>query len=576
MKFRRALPGILLTIIVCMSMLVGLTAISKIKVDTSATVGFQHDIIGMAGEDPTVPTWDKVNHTMISIDTSEAPRASVNYTGVAGVVASWLPPSTFNKKASINATNMQPNIYMNYTDRYSINCTQVVSGSNYTVKLIAPSIYFRLKGMVIPETNWKSIKLGRVGNWTSFTFGEIGFDSRIYPSIWPNVTQYNNGTDLPEDKHYFKFNVSHAAKVFYNRNVQAGDSFFFELNYTIQIVTSEWSMSSTSTKNFRIEGNQSTRSANLTLGFRISGPKGVNVTFHYKPADDGWTGNFNFYRNNILLPKPDKEAQGWKLPKTGTVDLNSTGVAFKIEFNYNATVGFVERHVGKWNSDGIASRLDTRTRTYKLAVLSGPQTLLVERVEFTANDIAFRSVFQISKKVAPSSSIALSDDTYSYYDPVLEKEVTKSNGTKVVVGRIQQANGPVAASFNYNASYSVSLRVLDEIRNPLPGAEVTLYFHGIRFGPLMSLNKTYLQPAKIANTLGFVSYDYLPEGNYSVEVRFQGRLVKTQEFALYGTTNKSTIEVITDVPYPPGILVSWIAIFGLLCMLGIALFKRKR
>nr|MDO8087424.1 hypothetical protein [Candidatus Sigynarchaeum springense] len=575
MKFRRALPGIIFTIIVTMSIFVGLAANSQKTINSGTSAGFQRDAIMMTSDDPSVPTWDKVNHTRISIDTSEAPRASVDLMGVEGVQASWLPPSTFNKKSSINATNLQPNIFMNYTDKYSINCTQVVWGSNYTVRLNAPLIYFKLRAFQYPESNWKSIKLGHVGNWTSFTFGEIGFDSWLYPSIWPNVTQYVNGTNLPENKHYFNFNVSHAAKVFYNRNVQAGDSFFFELNYTIKLVTSEWSMATKAGSNFRIEGNQSTRSANLTLGFRIAGPEGVNVTFHYKPSDDACTGTFQFYQDTVRLAQPEKEAEGWRVPRTGTVDLNSTGVAFKIEFNYSATVGFVEQHAGKWNSDGIASRLNTRTRTYKLAVLSGPKTLLVEKVEFTANDVAYASVYLITRKVIPSSSITLMDDTYTYYDTILEKEVTKSNGTKVIVGRIQKTNGTVAASFNYNASYSVSLRVLDELRNPLPGAEVTLYFHGIRFGPLMSLNKTYLQPVKIANSFGSVFYDYLPEGNYSVEVRFQGH-VKTHEFTLYGATKSISIEIITGVPYQPWILISWIAIFGLLCILGIALFKQRR
>ena len=92
----------------------------------------------------------------------------------------------------------------------------------------------------------------------------------------------------------------------------------------------------------------------------------------------------------------------------------------------------------------------------------------------------------------------------------------------------------------------------------------------------MSANESSFQPPKLADSLGYATYYNLPEGNYSVEVRYQGELVKTQSFSLYGSTKSLSIDVVTPVPYQPWILVAWLAIFGASCVAGVMLFKRKK
>jgi hypothetical protein len=566
MRYQQALHGILFSIIVTASIFMGISAISQNNTEQRAFSVSPRETMQRASEEASVPTWAQINHTRLTIDTSEAPRASV--TGVAGVAVGTLERK-FNKKTSVNATNIQQYMNLSYTDGFSINCTNGNAASNFTVRLNTPLIFAWYRIGVF-NINWQAIKIRCPTNQTSFTPADIRTGSPLNPLIVPNVTQFDNRTQ------HFNFNISQAVRVFESTSIYTGATFWFEVNFTVTVTFSSWSMATKPGKNFRMEGNQSTRQSNYTLSFRVSGPKGVNITFHYFLADRNYTSNHIFYQNNVLFtPTYDATLKGWKIAPGGSVKLNSTGLPFKIEFTGNATVGFVEQKAGRWNSDGMASRLDTRTRKFKLAVLSGPSTLLIERVEFTANDIAYSSVFQSTNKVAPTSSITVTDDTYHYYDPVLERDVTRSNGTKTVIGRIQKANGSVTVSFNYNASYSALLTVRDDVRNLLSGAEVTLYFHGVRFGPLMSVNGTSLQPVKITNALGEVAFDHLPEGNYSVEVRFQG-LVKTQEFSLYGGAKSVPIDVVTNVPYQPWILVAWLGIFGTVCALGIVLFKRKR
>ncbi|MBN2150405.1 MAG: hypothetical protein JW839_03060 [Candidatus Lokiarchaeota archaeon] len=570
MKMQRALSGVLLAVLVTTSVIAGIAGLSQEGTGGKPSTGYERGTMPVTSEAASVPDWNEVNHTRLFIDTSEAPRASVDLVGVAGVAAAW-KNTTFDKVSSVNATNLRPNMVLKYTDRFSINCTQVVGGSNYTVRLNTPSINASLVNQTI-ETNVKSIKIKCATNETTFAYDYSIFNAPFYGTVYPNVTRFQY------KKHFFEFNISHAVEVFESTNIYVGASFLFEVNYTIPVsfTFSPTAMETKAGENFRVDGSASTRSANLTLTFKVTGPAGVNITFHYLPADSEYTGNFRFYNKTTQMATPDFTAGlGWRIPKTGTVDLNANGTEFKVEFNCSATIGFVEQTAGNWHSDGVASRLDTRTRKYRLSVISGPSTLLFQRVEYVARDISFSTKSQATGAVAPTSSISISNNTYKYYDPILEREVTKGNGTKVVIGRIQKASTPVEASFDYNAPYRAELSIRDAVRNKLKGAEVTLFFHGIRFGPLMSLNETSLQPVKITDSSGTVTFNNLPEGNFTVEVRSHG-LFKAQAFSLYGAATSVSIEVVTDVPYQPWILVSWVVVFGIIGVLGIVLFKKKR
>jgi hypothetical protein len=538
-------------------------------------MGLQHETMPVTSDAASVPTWDLVNHTRLAIETPEAPAPSsdAKYAGAGVSVPGGEINRTHNKAFSLNATNLQPQMNLSYTDRWTIRCTdQGADPLNFTVRLNTPLIN-STRTAVSLTSNAKAIKIrcNANGNGTSFAYNFAMFSTPVCPSIYPNVTGFMNMS------HYFRFNISHAAEVFASRGVLTGDSFLFEVNYTVTVQFSSWSVAAKSGEKFRIEGNQSTRQSNKTLSFRVSGPKGVNITFHYFTTDLDCTSNHVFRADNVpFTPTFDTTLKGWRIAPGGSVKLNATGTAFSIDYRVNATVGFVDKMAGRWTSDGMASRLDTRTRKFKLAVLSGPSALLVENIEFVSNDIAYSTKMQATSSATPTTIVTIVDDTYQVPDPLQEGElITKSNGTKVSLRSIQKTFGPVTVSFNYNASYGASLRILDDLRNPLSGAEVTLYFHGVRFGSLMSVNGSNLQPIKITNDLGIVTYNYLPEGNYSVEVHAQGR-VKVQEFSLYGGARSVSIDVVTDIPYQPWILVAWVAIFGLLSVVGISLFKKKR
>ncbi len=574
MRYQKALQGLLFSIIVTASIFVGLSVISQKDTGQRTFMVLQDETTPVTSDAASVPTWSEINHTRFAIDTQETPLPSTNvtYAGAGVSVLAGEINRTYNSAYTLNATNLQPQMNLSYTDRWTIRCTDHLAVSNFTVLLNTPLVNTTTTNTTL-ISNAKAIKIKWGGTHeTSFAFNTAIFSPPIYNTIYPNVT------NLPTVGHYFRFNIKNAVEILENTSLYTGASFLFEVNYTVTVQFTSWSMENKPGEKFRIEGNQSTRVSNYTLSFRVSGPKGANITFHYFTADLNCTSVQKFYMNNSLMsPQPvfDATLKGWRIAPGGSVKLNPTGITFKIEFRVNATVGFVDRKAGRWTSDGMTSRFDTRTRRFKLAVLSGPSTLLIVNVTFTANDIPYTIKIQGTSSVTPESQITITDDTYTYYDYILQQDMTRSNGTKAEIGRLQKANGPVTTSYNYNASYGATLRILDELRNPLSGAEVTLYFHGVRFGPLMSVNGSSLQPVKITNVLGAVTYSYLPEGNYSVVVLSQGR-VKTQGFSLYGGAKTVTIDVVTDVPYQPWILFAWVSICGLLVVVGISLFKRKR
>ncbi len=267
MRYQKAFYGILFSIIVTATIFMGLSAISQKGTDQRAFMVLQHETMPVTSDAATVPNWSEINHTKLAIDTQDAlaPHTNVSYGGAGVSVPIGGINSTHNKAFSLNATNLQPYMNLSYTDRFTIICTDQFAASNFTVRLYSPLINATQND--VNQTlisNAKAIRIRSATNETSFAFTYATiFNTTINPSVYPMVTKF------AKTQHFFEFNISKAANVFESRGLLNGDSFLFEVNYTIPVKFSSWGMSMKAAENFRIEGNQATRRINYNLSFHV-------------------------------------------------------------------------------------------------------------------------------------------------------------------------------------------------------------------------------------------------------------------------------------------------------------------
>ena len=515
------------------------------------------DVGPVASVSKKVPMWNETFLTTFAIDSLETPvPRGRNVTGVSISESSF--NRTFNRDLTINATNLNPVINVSFTERFNVTCLDGSAISNFTVRYYPSLANFSYLHNL---TNVNTFRVINVNYTKIFTKNN---DSGLLPLIL-----------LYQTAGYFTFNISKAVSKFENASIYTNASFIVEMNLSYPIKFSGYTFTMLNPW-FELEGNTTTKLLNYSQSFRLTSGKALNMSLLFSPVEGLYWNNTKFYKNSVQFTPPayNSTFNGWRIAPGGFISSNNTVI--KVDFWINTTVGFSNIKASRWATDSLIMGLDTRRREYMIEVLKGPPSYLVERIKFNVTDMALANIFQQTKSTYPTSVVTLENNTYQYFDPELEQTINMPNGTRMYLTRAQKACGRVTISFNYNGSYNATMRILDEVHNPLPDAQVELLYNGVRFGTLMGWNGSIYYPAKTTSIIGMVSFNYLPEGNYTAVVHFRGTQVQAQNFTLNGKNRALVLDVITTVPYQPTILVSWFAIFSFLAVLGVVLLKRKR
>lgn len=536
---------------------------------------------------PSVPNWNNISYAKISAVRCQTPTPNPQSQSVNGVSFSNFKNATYFNQTytptlNTNASSIQHVLRLSMSERFFVNCTDPTASSNFTV-LYFPSL---ANNTLLDTMRFIQIKDGTINTVNySRTYNQKNDSIIVYPS-YTNFNEYIFRYDMVS-KFEFDFNISEAVRIFENTSLYKGANFIVELNYSFPISVKEWSMTTTSSY-FTIEGRNTTHVVSYSELFYVESQENVLLTFYFIPAEVNSTYDYSFYsedfnnKNPVLTqmttPTFDTAVQGYLIAPAplDLVSANSYGTLIQVTFNINATVGFTEINADRWTFDRLVASLDIRVRQYQLSVLQGPNIYLIENIRFNITDMYYANVFGGSNSSYPDGAFSFQNNTFPYYNTELESVINIPNGTQCLLGRIQKLQGPVTVSLEYNASYNATFHVLDEVRNPLPGAEIVLNYCGVRFGSLMAWNMSLSYPRVMTDSNGVITYTYLPEGNYTAMVYYQDRLVQTENFTLNNANSPLTLEIITTVPYAPTILIGWFVIFGILAILGVVLLKRKR
>ncbi|MHA1792948.1 MAG: hypothetical protein ACTSVI_09920 [Promethearchaeota archaeon] len=515
-------------------------------------------------DDDIIPAWSDILYSTLVVKAQSEPASS--YDNATGMMVNDFD-TVFHQDNGTNGTNLNKEIKLSYTDYVNISCqnTSMIVGDNYSVNYFPALLNFSdFNTIRIYNENYSRI-YDRTVNLSYF------WDDKIVKYLGSNPN------------YYFKLDLKKAVEVIENTSVYNGSTYCFEFNYTYPIKITNWAIRIVN-KPFEINGNVSTHLVEYEQVINFSSWKDVNVSFYFLPEDYDSLINMTFYKDGSEFTAEEMQdfngtgKSYWVLDPEPPINTKSTGLLIK--FGINTTIAFTQILAGRWTEDMIIGGNAYRKRTFNLEVLNGSNSYLIEDIEFNMTDIDFACVKDYTTKAfsEPQANISVINNTFLYIDPELGDEpVHKPNGTKIRLFSIQKELGPLRLSFFYEANYNISLRILDNVRNPLQDASVIIYYEkpSLRYGPKISLSNSLLYPVKITGSKALIEYKYLPSGVYYFEVYYQGNLVKSFNVTTDDTLGNQVIDIVTNVPYKPTLLLIWVVMFAVCVLVGFILYKKK-
>jgi hypothetical protein len=220
--------------------------------------------------------------------------------------------------------------------------------------------------------------------------------------------------------------------------------------------------------------------------------------------------------------------------------------SFSLNFTSTFKLRFEEPVGSSWAIDRLIAQREIRERIYFCTLVSGPQHIYLQNVEFYEPNIYFEEVI----------------DGYSLFD----REVLFVDANFSITNKRLGLNVTIPflfvgetcpISIEYLTFQKLKIVITDNIKMPLVGAKIEVFHFGITYGTYIS-NKTIqpIIPGKSDENGKIVLFN-VPRGNYTIKVYWEGRVVKEASIS----TSKENNYVYTNVNHFP----FWILIFGGIC-----------
>ncbi len=352
---------------------------------------------------------------------------------------------------------------------------------------------------------------------------------------------------------------------------------YFIWEYTLEI--NDWSLSQNAEKNLMIVNKEQNftvdfdyhfiltcKQYNLSYTIPTGSPISVDnifIALTVNLPDKNLLNDHSLVLNNKTVNIDDH------LNQDNTVDVfladlfSGDQSEFSLNFTSIFTLKFIEP-VGKtWAIDRLVGLNNIRERIYFPSLINGPQHIFLKYISFYEPAI-------YADQILSNSSLFERDFT-SFH---LNTSLTGRQGIKVTIPYL--IVGETCPSIiKYTPTQTLRVVVTDNVKMPLIGADVKVYYFGQEYGTYISKNRTQpIAPGKTDEN-GEVALSYVPAGNYTIEVYYNGILLKESIGSTYNIRNY----INTNYPHFP----IWIIIFaitnGIILLFGVTLYskyKKKR
>jgi hypothetical protein len=359
------------------------------------------------------------------------------------------------------------------------------------------------------------------------------------------------------------------------------NDFSIYILYEYDLYVGQWGLGQDPAQTFLIKNQEESFTPSFTYNFTISGSEYNRSINDIVPA-------YNL-KLNIELNLPDKEQLFDQSLWVNNVEVDDflnidNSINFSsyadfseimVKFNANFTIQFENPVDFSWAIDRLVESSDIRERIYFPKIISGPDHIFLE------NLYIFESTITIDQVTSNSSlfgrSVNVFDANVSVIQEVLEKSLiftknsVKKKGLRIVLPFIIKGE-TVPFNIKYKTSNDLRLIITDDIRMPLTGMRIELYYFERPYGTYISNEFDQPMAPAFSDQNGEVIIKNVPNGIYTLRV-FQNNqvLLETQVSSL-----KDVNYITTDIFHFPIVILVFTIIYGTFFLIGIIFYLKNR
>ncbi|MFX0018131.1 MAG: carboxypeptidase-like regulatory domain-containing protein [Promethearchaeota archaeon] len=410
--------------------------------------------------------------------------------------------------------------------------------------------------------------------------GYLVYGPRLYPCKLIQLRILSNGTDYVEEVPEANYSIdgSNFLKFVFDENFKKTSHNFsmyiiWEYNLTIR----DWVLYQHPDKILVSQEEQ-----------------GVNALFHYDFSVQGSKFDTNSLTSkvnaenldlNLRVNPPDKELlDDYTLEINNvtiidfvnidnSINISTTGNQESINLNFTTsyTVKFVNPVSNTWAIDRLVEDRNVRERIYFPSLIDGPKHIILKYLMIYEKTIILDQVFTNS---------SLFDRPVSYYDLnltqieeefrqslIFTKNAIKKQGLKIILPYlIVGETNPVM--IKYDANNVLLIKVTDNINMPLVGVNIILYYYQKLYGTYISNDLIQPMAPVSTNENGEAVIRNVPNGNYTIMIYKDGRLIKESTVNTYQRFNY----IVSDELHFPLVILIFGAISGIFVLLGVIFY----
>ncbi len=236
---------------------------------------------------------------------------------------------------------------------------------------------------------------------------------------------------------------------------------------------------------------------------------------------------------------------------------------FSLNFTTFFTIKFINPVGETWAIDRLFANRNYRERVYFPSIVSGPKHIILKFLSLYEPTIYYEQVI---------SATSLFERDVAFFET--NSSVTGRQGINITIPYLILGE-TCPFMIKYETSQVLRIVITDNIKMPITGASIDVYYYGQKFGTYISNNQSQPIGLTKSDENGEILLRNVPHGNYFIKVYFRGSLIKESDVSTFNGVNY----IYTNIPHLP----IWVLIFGIIngCILiiGVAFYlkyKNKR
>ncbi len=410
--------------------------------------------------------------------------------------------------------------------------------------------------------------------------GYLIYGPRLYPCKLTQLRILSNGTgyvkEVPEAN--YSIDSSNFLKFVFAKNFKkTSHNFSMYLIWEYNLTIRDWVLFQHPGK-ILVSQKQQVVNALFHYDFSVQGSKfatnsltskvnadNLDINLQVNPPDKELLDDYSLEIDNVTIDD--------FMNIDNSINISTTGNQESINLNFTTsyTVKFVNPVGNTWAIDRLVEYRNVRERIYFPSLIDGPKHIILKYLMIHEKTIILDQVFTNS---------SLFERPVSYYDLnltqieeefrqslIFTKNAIKKQGLKIIlpyliVGEIN----PVM--IKYDANNVLLIKVTDNINMPLVGVNIILYYYQKQYGTYISNDLVQPMAPVSTNENGEVVIRNVPNGNYTVMIYEDGRLIKESTVNTYQRFNY----IVSDELHFPLVILIFGVISGVFILLGVIFY----